>query len=64
MLQLNKENISMCLPTLSSIDIATLLSNKRVQNQTRVGREGYGFIVMDIKASPNDVFSNLKSFQR
>lgn len=52
------------LPQLSRQDYLNLRLNQRVQNQIRVGRQGYGWVCVDIKASPDSIFSVLQDFKR
>ena len=40
------------------------MANRRVQNQHRIGREGFGWVALDIKSSPDVVFNTLKDFKR
>jgi hypothetical protein len=47
------------LPVLSNFDVAALRRGERVQKQDRLGRSGYGFVVLDVDATPEDVFDAL-----
>lgn len=58
------ESGPICLPSLSEIELSNLMCDKRVQCQKRVGREGYGWVVLDVKAPPDRVFETLQSFKR
>lgn len=52
------------LPQLSRQDYLNLQLNQKVQNQIRVGRQGYGWVCVDIKASPDRIFTVLQDFER
>lgn len=52
------------LPRLSREDIGHLTDGKIVQRQTRDGVTGNGFVVMDLEASPETVWSLLLDFER
>lgn len=47
------------LPSLTKIDVAALQRGERIQKQSRTGRSGYGFVVVDVDAHPDTVFESL-----
>jgi len=54
---------TMRMPTLTNKEKLDLLMGKRIQKQHRLGRAGYGLVVLDVTAPIDDVFSTLSSFQ-
>jgi hypothetical protein len=56
--------ITTCLPTLTNTQKRQLLAYERVQTQNRIGRQGYGWVALDVKAATEDVFTVLKDFSR
>lgn len=56
-------NEGITLPSLSKEDEMILRSNKRLQNQKRTGRQGYGWVAVDVKASPEQIFTALEDFK-
>jgi len=52
------------LPTLSEDQLARLEQGKRIQEQSKMGREGSGYVVMDIKAPPHVVWEVLLDFEK
>jgi len=51
------------LPKLSAEQKKQLLEGERVQEQSRMGREGSGFVVLDVKAPPFVVWECLLDFE-
>lgn len=51
------------LPPLTMEDELKLRSNQRLQNQKHTGRQGYGWVAVDVRASPDEVFSALEDFK-
>ena len=51
------------LPKLSAEQKKQLLEGERVQEQARMGREGSGFVVLDVKAPPFVVWECLLDFE-
>ena len=52
------------LPILSRQEKVNLATSKRVQSQKRVGRQGYGWVALDVKAPTEVVFNTLINFSR
>lgn len=50
------------LPTLTRDDIQQLQAGERVEKQNRDGRSGNGLVVVDVKASVDEIFDALASF--
>ena len=57
----NKRN-SVIIPELTAEDRELLLRSDRVQKQERCGSCGEGLVVVDVKSSPDTVFSHLTRF--
>ena len=57
----NKRN-SVIIPELTAEDRELLLRGDRVQKQERCGSCGEGLVVVDVKSSPDTVFSHLTRF--
>jgi hypothetical protein len=55
---------SLRLPTLSKAERQRLTNGERLQKQTRDGRSGNGIVVVDVYASPGEVFDALTNFDR
>jgi hypothetical protein len=51
------------LPKLSQSQKQQLLNDERVQEQSKMGREGSGFVVLDVKAPPYVVWECLLDFE-
>lgn len=51
------------LPKLSVEQIKLLHSGERIQEQARMGREGSGYVVVDVKAPPYVVWESLLDFE-
>lgn len=51
------------LPKLSKEQIRKLQAGERVQEQARMGREGSGYVVVDVKAPPYVVWESLLDFE-
>jgi hypothetical protein len=51
------------LPSLSEEQKETLLAGDRVQEQSKMGREGSGYVVMDVKAPPFIIWEALLDFE-
>lgn len=47
------------LPFLTKFDLLALQNGERVQKQSRTGRSGYGYVVVDVDAHPDMVFEAL-----
>jgi len=62
----NNDNklVELNLPTLSRRDLQQLQIGERVEKQNRDGRSGNGLVVLDVKASVEDIFEVLASFDR
>ena len=56
-------NEGITLPPLTKDDELILRSNQRLQNQKRSGRQGYGWVAVDVKASPEQIFAALEDFK-
>jgi len=52
------------LPTLTKRELLDLASGQRVQKQNRSGRAGHGLVVVDVKASAEEVFNTLTQFDK
>ena len=52
------------LPMLSRRENLSLINGERVQKQDRVEGAGRGVVVMDVKASKEDIFNTLIQFER
>jgi hypothetical protein len=52
------------LPSLSRGDIQKLQAGERVEKQNRDGRSGNGLVVVDVKASVDEIFDALASFDK
>jgi len=52
------------LPRLSDEQLALLASGERIQEQSKMGREGSGFVVLDVDAPPYVVWECLLDFER
>jgi len=57
------EPLPFTLPKLTPQQHQDLLNGERVQHQNDMGREGSGFVVVDVKASPEDVWQCLLDFE-
>jgi hypothetical protein len=51
------------LPTLTAEQEAILAADERVQEQSKMGREGSGYVVMDISAPPQAIWECLLDFE-
>lgn len=51
------------LPTLTSEQRRRLAAGERIQEQSKMGREGSGFVVLDVKAPPYVVWECLLDFE-
>jgi hypothetical protein len=60
----NVENLPFKLPRLSGTQLELLRSGERVQEQSKMGREGSGFVVVDVKAPPFVVWECLLDFEK
>lgn len=58
------EDVCSSLPPLSSTDKIRLTSGERMQWQSRMGREGFGWVCCEVKASADVVFNELTMFSR
>lgn len=52
------------LPTLSRIELQQLQAGERVEKQNRDGRSGNGLVVVDVKATVEEIFDALASFDK
>mmetsp|Transcript_43010 Transcript_43010/g.104121 ORF Transcript_43010/g.104121 Transcript_43010/m.104121 type:complete len:425 (-) Transcript_43010:271-1545(-) len=57
------EPIPFQLPTLTAEQKALLVKGERVQEQARMGREGSGYVVLDVQAPPYVVWECLLDFE-
>ena len=57
------EPLPFTLPKLTSEQLQALRRGERVQEQSKMGREGSGYVVMDIKAPPYVVWECLLDFE-
>ena len=57
------EPLPFCLPTLSSEKKKLLALGERIQEQSKMGREGSGYVVLDVKAPPYVVWECLLDFE-
>jgi len=65
---LNSDEVSIdplpfTLPTLSAEQKALLVQGERIEMQEKMGREGSGFVVLDVKAPPYVVWECLLDFE-
>ena len=59
----NPEPLPFKLPTLTDEQRALLESGERIQEQTKMGRDGSGYVVVDVKAPPYVVWECLLDFE-
>ena len=57
------EPLPFALPKLSSEQIRKLEAGERIQEQARMGREGSGYVVVDVQAPPYVVWESLLDFE-
>jgi len=57
------EPLPFSLPKLSQDQIRKLQQGERVQEQSRMGREGSGYVILDVKAPPYVVWECLLDFE-
>ncbi|CAB9528799.1 expressed unknown protein [Seminavis robusta] len=57
------EPLPFTLPKLTPEQEAQLLAGERVQEQSKMGREGSGYVVMDVKAPPFIIWECLLDFE-
>jgi hypothetical protein len=59
----DKEPLPFVLPTLTADQERQLARGERVQEQSKMGREGSGYVVMDIDAPPQVIWECLLDFE-
>lgn len=57
------EPLPLKLPVLTTEQKQVLLAGERVQEQSKMGREGSGYVVMDVKAPPFIIWEALLDFE-
>ena len=58
-----KEPLPFKIPELTDEQRSKVLAGERLQEQSKMGREGSGFVVMDVKAPPIAIWETLLDFE-